>query len=111
MMKNVLIAIASAFVALGSPVAGDASALVQSRPDLRDRYSADEARDAVRSGNVLPALQVIREVRQRYPGAEVLDAELEGGSQPRYIIKILTRDGRRVDVIVDARSGAILYER
>ena len=41
----------------------------------------------------------------------VLDAELERGPTPRYIIKILTRDGRRVDVVADARTGRILYER
>lgn len=111
MIKNLLIATVS--LVLAASVASNAFAadLIQGRPDVRDRYTADEARDAVRSGDVLPALQVIRDVRQRYPGAEVLDAELERGSQPRYIIKILTRDGRRVDVIVDARTGAILYER
>lgn len=58
-----------------------------------------------------PALRVISAVRQRYPGAEVLDAELEGGAAPRYVIKILTGDGRRVDVVADARTGRILYER
>jgi uncharacterized membrane protein YkoI len=111
MIKRVLISLALAICAL--TVAGPVSAneLVQSRPDVRDRYSADEAREQVRSGNVVRALDVIRDVRQRYPGADVLDAELERGAQPRYIIKILTRDGRRVDVVVDARSGAILYER
>ena len=66
---------------------------------------------AVQSGRVLPALQVIRTVRQRYSDAEVIDAELEQGARPRYIIKILTEDGRRVDVVVDAQTGSILYER
>lgn len=111
MMKNALIALVGAFATLASAAAADANGVAQSRPDMRDRYTADEARDAMRSGDVLPALRVIREVRQQYPGAEVLDAELEGGQPPLYIIKILTRDGRRVDVIVDARTGAVLYER
>lgn len=111
MMKNTLIVVVSAFAMLTAPVAADANGLAQSRPDVRDRYTADEARDAMRSGDVLPALRVIRQVRQQYPGADILDAELEGGQPPQYIIKILTRDGRRVDVIVDARTGAILYER
>ena len=44
-------------------------------------------------------------------GRFVLDVELEGGAAPRYVIKILTRDGRRVDVVADARTGRILYER
>lgn len=77
----------------------------------RDRYTAGEARDARRQGDVVPAIRVISQVRQRYPRASVLDAELEGGSNPRYIVKILTEDGRRVDVVADARTGAILFER
>lgn len=111
MIKNLLITTIGAVLAASITGSALAAELIQGRPDVRDRYTADEARDAVRSGDVLPALRVIRDVRQRYPGAEVLDAELERGSQPRYIIKILTRDGRRVDVIVDAQTGAILYER
>ena len=78
---------------------------------MQDRLSSGQARDARNSGDVLPALRVISIVRGRYPGAEVLDAELEQGASPRYIIKILTRDGRRVDVVADARTGRILYER
>ncbi|MBO6797130.1 PepSY domain-containing protein [Maricaulis sp.] len=77
----------------------------------RDRYTAGEARDARRQGDVVPAIRVISQVRQRYPRASVLDAELEGGSNPRYIVKILTEDGRRIDVVADARTGAILFER
>lgn len=78
---------------------------------MQDRLSSGQARDARNSGDVLPALRVISIVRNRYPGADVLDAELEQGGSPRYIIKILTREGRRIDVVVDARSGQILYER
>ncbi|MCW5725186.1 MAG: hypothetical protein KIS81_09520 [Maricaulaceae bacterium] len=101
-----------------SPVqtAGEELTLVASlqrpRPsDMRGGYSADEARDARRSGDVLPAVQVIREVRMRYPGSEVLDARLMGGAQPQYVVRILARDGQRRDVYVDARTGRILYER
>ncbi len=77
----------------------------------RDRYTAGEARDSRNSGDVVPAIRVISQVRRRYPDAQVLDAELEGGSQPRYVVKILTADGRRVDVVADARTGRILFER
>ncbi|MBR9826729.1 MAG: hypothetical protein GYB36_13165 [Alphaproteobacteria bacterium] len=79
--------------------------------DMRDRYTAGQARDSRNSGDVVPAIRVISQVRQRYPNAQVLDAELEGGSDPRYVVKILTADGRRVDVVADARTGRILYER
>lgn len=79
--------------------------------DPRDRYTAGQARDSRQSGDVVPAIRVISQVRNRYPDAQVLDAELEGGSEPRYVVKILTADGRRIDVVADARTGRILYER
>lgn len=78
---------------------------------VQDRLSAGQARDARDAGDVLPALRVISIVRGRYPGAEVLDAQLRQGSSPQYVVTILTREGRRIDVIVDARTGQILGER
>lgn len=110
MMKTLIISVA---LLAGVPMsaAADAAQFAQSPGDVRNRYTADEARNAVQSGRVLPALQVIRTVRERYSEAEVIDAELEQGARPRYIIKILTEDGRRVDIVVDAQTGNILYER
>jgi uncharacterized membrane protein YkoI len=114
-MLRHLVIIAAAVCAFAIPAAAQSfgkpgDGAMQNR-DPRDRYTAGEARDARRQGDVVPALRVISAVRQRYPGADVLDAELEGGAAPRYVIKILTRDGRRVDVVADARTGQILYER
>jgi uncharacterized membrane protein YkoI len=114
MLKHLVI-IAGALACFAVPAAAQAQASymeasLQNR-DPRDRYTAGEARDQRQQGNVVPALRVISAVRQRYPGADVLDAELEGGASPRYVIKILTSDGRRVDVVADARTGQILYER
>jgi len=116
MMRHLLI-IAGAFASVLTPLAAapDAQASVASvavqGQDPRGRYTPNEARDARRQGDIVPALRVINAVRQRYPGADVLDAELEGGAAPRYVVKILTSDGRRVDVVADARTGRILYER
>ena len=115
-MLRHLIIIAAALTSLAIPVAAEAQAgkgggIVTQSHDPRDRYTPNEARDARRQGEVVPALRVISAVRQRYPGADVLDAELEGGAAPRYVIKILTRDGRRLDIVADARTGQILYER
>ncbi|MEN0652561.1 MULTISPECIES: PepSY domain-containing protein [Hyphobacterium] len=110
-MMKTLITAAALLAGLMLGAAADALQYRQPPDDVRNRYTADEARNAVQSGQVLPALQVIRTVRQRYPQAEVIDAELEQGARPSYIIKILTEDGRRVDVVVDAQSGNILYER
>ena len=78
---------------------------------MQNNYSAGQARDARDSGDVLPALRVISIVRGRYPGAEVLNAQLQGGSSPQYVVTILTREGRRVNVIVNAQTGQIIGER
>jgi peptidase YpeB-like protein len=113
-MLRHLVILAGALSVFAAPALADgpaSSAQPAGYASLQDRYTAPEARDARRQGDVVPALRVISEVRRRYPGADVLDAELEGGAQPRYVIKILTRDGRRVDVVADARTGQILYER
>ncbi|WP_417483346.1 PepSY domain-containing protein [Maricaulis sp.] len=113
-MLRTLIIIAAAFTALGVPAVTHAEAagleLNQGR-DVRDRYTPGEARVQREQGNLVPAIRVIGDVRQRYPNADVLDVELEGGSAPRYIVKILTADGRRIDVVADARTGNILSER
>ena len=91
--------------------AESADAQFQRQPDPRSRATQDQARDGVQSGNLVPMARVIGQVRRSYPGSTVQDAELELGSQPRYVVKLLTRDGRRVDVVVDARTGRILFER
>ncbi|WP_394694186.1 PepSY domain-containing protein [Hyphobacterium sp.] len=78
---------------------------------MQNNYSAGQARDARDSGNVIPAVRAISIVRGRYPGAEVLNAQLQGGSSPQYVVTILTREGRRVNVIVDARTGQVIGER
>lgn len=77
----------------------------------QDRLTGQDARREREQGDIVPALRVISAVRRAYPGADVLDAELERGNPPRYVIKIRTQDGRRIDVVADARTGRILYER
>lgn len=78
------------------------------------RYAASDqntARDAVRSGRVLPLGQVLRGVRATYPG-RLLDANLiEQGGRPVYRIKILSPDGNVTVVTSDARTGRILGAR
>jgi uncharacterized membrane protein YkoI len=76
--------------------------------DPRSRYSADEARSQSQSGNVVPARVAVDNVRRRYPGAQVLDVELVRSGSPFYIVKILTQEGHRIDVRVDAATGRVM---
>lgn len=68
----------------------------------------DRARAAVQSGKVKPLGVILQSVRRRYKG-QVLDAQLfETGNGWIYRVRMLTQDGRVLDIGVDARSGQIL---
>lgn len=58
--------------------------------------------------DIVPMRVAYSAVRRAYPGAEILDGRLVRSAQPYYVIRILTRDGRRRDVRVDARSGRVI---
>lgn len=68
------------------------------------RARQDQARGGVQSGQLVPLGRVIEQIGRRTPG-RVLDAGLEG---PNYRVRWATTDGRRIDFIVDARTGQIL---
>jgi uncharacterized membrane protein YkoI len=73
------------------------------------REQQNEAQRGVRRGQFVPLAQVIQSIRQRVPGRQ-LDAGLEqgpGGSTV-YRVRWASDDGRRIDFIVDAMSGAII---
>lgn len=65
----------------------------------------DETFSAAQS--IVPMSVAVSAVRQAYPDAEVLSGRLVNGENPYYMIRILTREGRRLDVRVDAQSGRV----
>jgi uncharacterized membrane protein YkoI len=68
----------------------------------------DEARAGVSQGRYTPLAKVIADIRRRTPGAQ-LDAGLEQASgRAVYRVRWAAADGRRIDYIVDAKTGAIL---
>jgi hypothetical protein len=73
------------------------------------RREQDEVRRAVRDGRHVPLSQAIAAVRQRTPG-HVLDAGIERGPEGRtlYRLRWATNDGRRIDYLVDAATGAVV---
>jgi len=65
-------------------------------------------RQGVRQRRFVPLNQAIQSIRRRGPGHE-LDAGLEQwGGRPAYRVRWAGPDGRRIDYMVDAQSGAIL---
>lgn len=75
------------------------------------RPQQDEVRAGVRAGRVIPLGQATAAVQARIPG-RLLDAGLESGDNGRQVYRVrwASSDGRRLDVIVDAQSGAILRQ-
>jgi hypothetical protein len=75
------------------------------------REQQNEARAGVRSGELRPLGGVLAELRRRQPGRQ-LDAGIEEGAdgRPVYRVRWAAQNGRRIDFIVDARTGAILSE-
>ncbi|HZZ88521.1 MAG TPA: PepSY domain-containing protein [Caulobacteraceae bacterium] len=72
------------------------------------RLQQDEARQGVRTHQLMPLARVIQQVRARTPGRQ-LDTGLEyQGERPIYRVRWMTKDGRRIDYLVDATTGAIL---
>jgi hypothetical protein len=69
----------------------------------------DQVRAGVRQGRYMPLAQVIGQIHQHTPGRQ-LDAGLEQwGGRDAYRVRWATPDGRRIDYLVDAHSGAILH--
>jgi len=116
-MKRTLPALVGAVVAAGLAFAGSASlaepAANQPPPHPNSlgadwRLQQDEARQGVRERRLMPLAAVIEQLRARVPGRQ-LDAGLEyQGERPIYRVRWMTRDGRRIDYLIDAVTGAIL---
>ncbi len=72
------------------------------------RQQQDEARQGVRQRRMIPLGQIIEQLRARIPGRQ-LDAGLEyDGDRPIYRVRWITKDGRRIDFMIDAATGQIL---
>lgn len=72
------------------------------------RPQQDEARAGVRQGRMLPLESIVPRMARRAPG-RMLDAGIENrGAQVVYRVRWQAADGRRIDYIVDAATGAIL---
>lgn len=72
------------------------------------RQQQDQARDAVRRGRQIPLSRVVEQLRRRTPG-RLLDAGQENqGGKAVFRVRWAAADGRRIDYIVDAESGAVI---
>ena len=71
----------------------------------------DEALRLRQSGEVLSFQAILRQADERYPGARLLEAELDDDDgELIYAIELLTDDGVVRGLEIDARSGRVLED-
>ncbi|MET0545808.1 MAG: PepSY domain-containing protein [Caulobacterales bacterium] len=106
-IRSLLLAIA------GTAVFGAMATAAEARPNWRgDQFDASREGNTVeRQQQRVPLRDVVRSIKQRQ-GGQFLDASIvnRGGGEC-YVVKWVTDDGRRIDFLVDAQSGAILDQR
>jgi uncharacterized membrane protein YkoI len=112
-MKRILTSLAGAAAAslIGVEIAAADPPAAAHRPNSLGadwRQQQDEARQGVRQRRLMPLGRVI-ETLHRQTGGRQLDAGLEyEGDRAIYRVRWMTADGRRVDYMIDATTGAIL---
>lgn len=75
------------------------------------RRDHDDARRALLDGKTKPLTAILAIVEKRVKGP-VIDVDLETrGARLVYVVQVLSKDGRKVDVELDARSGEVLRSR
>lgn len=94
------------FAALAAALALSLIGSVQAR-DL----DQDEALRLRQEGVIQPLQQLLQQAMTRYPGARLLEAELEEeGDHYVYEVELLTEDGQVRELELDAVSGSILKD-
>lgn len=75
----------------------------------RDRdHDHDQARRAVEAGEILPLRQILERAEVDFPG-QFVEADLKRKhGRAIYKIKLLTANGRVLELYYDARSGRLL---
>ncbi len=81
------------------------------RRNRNQRREQDAAREAVRRGDILPLGGIIQSAQNHCPG-KFLGAKLQrGGGGFSYRVRILRPSGRRVGLVVDAKTGDVVGGR
>jgi uncharacterized membrane protein YkoI len=84
---------------------------VAASPAVARDLDQDEALRLRQEGRVLPLEALLEQALQRYPGATLLEAELEEEAQRLvYEIELLTLSGVVREIELDARDGRILKD-
>lgn len=84
--------------------------LLSANLSARD-LSHDEAQRMLREGRILPLEHMLQLARERYPGAALLEVELEEEDGILvYEIELITQGGVVRELELDARDGRVLKD-
>lgn len=73
------------------------------------RFNQDDAREALKKGKVMPLTAILEIAARREPGTVIaVDLETHRNGKLIYEIDVITEDGRRRELQIDARKGDIL---
>ena len=82
---------------------------------MRDRAQLNFGRDKKEPAKkeIISAREIADRMKMRYANAKVIDVQQteDRYGNSAYKVILLTEDGRRIDILVDARNGAVIEER
>lgn len=85
--------------------------LLAATPAASRDLDQDEALRLRREGLIMPLEALVQRAMERYPGARLLEAELEEEDGIYiYEIELLTTDGIARELEIDARDGRLLKD-
>ena len=111
-MKRVFLLLCSLGV-----LAAAVAARAEAPPGGNDSLGADwggqqtDARRGVKQGHFVPLARVIADINRRTPGYQLDTGIEQENGRTVYRVRWAASNGRRIDYIVDAVSGAILSEQ
>ncbi len=63
--------------------------------------------------DLISAREIADRIQSLYPNSKIIDIHetKDQYGHESYAVKLLTKDGKRIDILVDARNGSIIEER
>ncbi|MCC5996266.1 MAG: PepSY domain-containing protein [Oceanicaulis sp.] len=102
-MKQMLASV----LALAALAAVSAGAAAPARADVT-AIGDESVYELAVQADIVPMRVAVDAALRAHPGSQYVTGRFQGGPQPLYIIRIVTRDGHRRDVRVDARTGRVI---
>lgn len=107
MKHRLALALILAFAPMAGGQNAPQNAPIQNAP-MPPGPDVELARDLVERGQILPLARVLDMLQRQHPG-QIVEVELEySAGKLVYEVDMITRDGRLIEVDMDAATGAII---